>query len=398
MINGWIETNIGIEFDLFAGGDVDRECFSHTKTNQCKYPIYANALQKAGLYGYTANPKYRADSITITGRGDIGVAMYRDTDFDAIVRLLVLTPKLNSNADSRFTTYLINSQIIFPIESTGVPQLTVPQIRSVELTLPPLPEQRHIAAVLSDTDELITTLEKLIAKKRVIKQGTMQELLTGKRRLPRFSGEWVNINLVANSTLKARIGWQGLTTVEYLDSGYSYLITGTDFINGKIAWETCHYVDKYRYDQDTNIQVANGDILITKDGTIGKVAIVSGLNKRATLNSGVFVLRPKTSTYDHKFVYYILLSQIFINFLDKLAAGSTINHLYQKDFVNFEFIVPPTIAEQTAIVSILSDMDAEIDTLTAKLNKLRNIKQGMMSELLTGRIRLLKEDTDNGEN
>jgi len=269
------------------------------------------------------------------------------------------------------------------------------KFKLTEIPKPPLPEQHRIAAVLSDTDELITTLEKLITKKKAIKQGAMQELLTGKRRLEGFSGEWVNMNLVANSTLKARIGWQGLTTAEYLDNGYSYLVTGTDFINGKIAWETCHYVDEYRYNQDRNIQIRNGDILITKDGTIGKVAIVSELIKKATLNSGVFVIRSKSEVYDHKFVYYVLLSQIFIDFLDKLAAGSTINHLYQKDFINFEFNVPPTLKEQTAIAESLSDMDLEINKLTAKLNKYRQIKQGMMSELLTGRIRLT-EDVQNG--
>lgn len=260
------------------------------------------------------------------------------------------------------------------------------------IDLPPLPEQRRIAKALSDTDALLTAMEKLIAKKRAIKQGAMQELLTGKRRLPGFEGAFVKMNLVANSTLKARIGWQGLTTTEYQDSGYSYLITGTDFNSGKIMWDTCHYVDKHRFDQDTNIQVVNGDILITKDGTIGKVAIVNGLTKSATLNSGVFVLRSKGNAYDHRYVYYVLLSQIFIEFLDKLAAGSTINHLYQKDFMTFEFDVPPTLFEQTTIAEILSDMDEEIDALTVKLHKLRHIKQGMMSELLTGRIRLIDQE------
>lgn len=267
-------------------------------------------------------------------------------------------------------------------------------IRDTDIQLPPLPEQRAIAAALSDVDGYISALERLIVKKRNIKQGTMQELLTGKRRLPGFNSEWMSMNLAINSTLKARIGWQGLTTDEYLDEGYAYLITGTDFRNGKIAWETCHFVDKYRYDQDVNIQVDNGDILITKDGTIGKVAIVSGLNKKATLNSGVFVLRPKANAYDSRYVYYILLSQIFADFLNKLEAGSTINHLYQKDFVTFEFELPPTLVEQTAIAAILSDMDAEIDALTAKLAKIRKIKQGMMQELLTGRIRLISEETE----
>lgn len=264
---------------------------------------------------------------------------------------------------------------------------------SIEILTPSdKPEQRTIAAALSDADAYITALEKLITKKRAVKQGAMQELLTGKRRLPGFNGEWVNLNLATNSTLKARIGWQGLTTAEYLDEGYAFLITGTDFDNGAISWNGCHYVEKGRYDQDPNIQVDNGDVLITKDGTIGKVAIVKGLSKKATLNSGVFVVRPKHNAYDSVYVYYVLLSEIFTGFLAKLAAGSTINHLYRRDFVNFVFLIPPTSAEQSAIAEVLSDMDAEIDALTAKLNKAKHIKQGMMSELLTGRIRLVAQE------
>lgn len=250
-------------------------------------------------------------------------------------------------------------------------------------------EQRAIADALSDVDAYISALEKLIDKKRAVKQGAMQELLTGKRRLPGFIGEWVNLNLATSSTLKARIGWQGLTTAEYLDEGYAFLITGTDFKNGAVAWGDCYYVEKGRYDQDPNIQISNGDILITKDGTIGKVAIIKELSKKATLNSGVFVVRPKADAYDSVYVYYVLLSEIFKNFLAKLAAGSTIIHLYQKDFVNFEFLVPPTKKEQTAISEILSDIDAEIDALTAKSNKIKVIKQGMMNDLLTGKIRLM---------
>ncbi len=264
------------------------------------------------------------------------------------------------------------------------------------IDLPPLPEQRLIAKALSDADAYITALEKLLVKKRNIKHGAMQELLTGKKRLPGFSDEWVNFNLAANSVLKARIGWQGLTTAEYLNEGYAFLITGTDFDNGTIAWNTCHYVDEERYSQDPNIQVANGDVLITKDGTIGKVAIVAGLSKKATLNSGVFVVRPKDNSYVRTYIYYILQSEIFTDFLAKLAAGSTINHLYQKDFVNFEFQIPPTDKEQNAVAKMLSDMDGEILKLEAKLQKERWIKQGMMSQLLTGNIRLIKEGEDDG--
>ncbi|HNR43510.1 MAG TPA: restriction endonuclease subunit S, partial [Bacteroidales bacterium] len=105
--------------------------------------------------------------------------------------------------------------------------------------------------------------------------------------------DWEVHNLLRNSILKARIGWQGLTTAEYLTIGDYFLVTGTDFSNGKINWETCFYVSKYRYSQDKYIQLHESDILITKDGTIGKIAFIDKLPRLATLNSGVFVIRPK---------------------------------------------------------------------------------------------------------
>ncbi len=266
-------------------------------------------------------------------------------------------------------------------------------IRNTSIKLPPLPEQTAIAEALADADSLLASLEKLIAKKKAIKQGAMQELLTGKKRLPGFSGGGKELNLVTNSKLKARIGWQGLTTAEYLSQGEYILITGTDFVNGKIEWSTCCYVEKKRYDQDPHIQITEGDVLITKDGTIGKVAFVKQLPKPATLNSGVFVVRPLArSSYNSRFVYHILNSSIFVDFLSKLSAGSTINHLYQKDIGGFSFLAPPTTGEQKAIASILSDMDTEIEQLEKKLAKYRLIKQGMMQELLTGRIRLIETD------
>ena len=176
---------------------------------------------------------------------------------------------------------------------------------------------------------------------------------------------------------------------EYLDSGYALLVTGTDFDDGRVRWDSCHYVTRSRYDQDYNIQIQNDDILITKDGSLGKVALVHGLTKPATLNSGIFVIRPLQDAYDPIFVYHTLSSFVFKNFLDKLSAGSTIIHLYQKDVGKFEFLLPPTIAEQKAIAAVLSEMDADITALEEKLAKYRQVKQGMMQQLLTGKIRLV---------
>lgn len=266
-------------------------------------------------------------------------------------------------------------------------------ICDTEILLPPLEEQAAIAEALSDIDSLISSLQKLIEKKKAIKQGAMQKLLTGKKRLSGFNEEWEELNFAESAKLKARIGWQGLTTSEYLQSGFAYLITGTDFHSGKIKWDTCHFVDEKRYKQDLNIQIKKHDILLTKDGTIGKVAYISDIQKPTTLNSGVFVIRPaKENSFDPNFVYHVLNSFIFDNFLAKLSAGSTINHLYQKDFVGFTFKAPSELVEQQAIAQVLSDIDSEIEKLEKKLAKYQQIKQGMMQELLIGRIRLVDAD------
>jgi type I restriction enzyme S subunit len=193
--------------------------------------------------------------------------------------------------------------------------------------------------------------------------------------------DWEVIKLGQNFNLKARIGWQGLTTKEYLESGDYSLITGTDFENGYINWDKCVFVEKVRFDQDKNIQVKIGDVLVTKDGTIGKVAYIKSIPNPTTLNSGVFVVRPITGKIDNRFFYYVLMSFYFDSYLNKITAGSTITHLYQKDFVHFSLILPP-LPEQTAIANALSDMDALIAQTSTLIEKKKAIKQGVMQELL----------------
>ena len=298
-----------------------------------------------------------------------------------------------------FLYYLLSSdsvyqQYISMAAGSSVKNLNKEKVSALVVAYPDIKEQERIADALSDIDSLIATLEKQIAPKKAIKQGAMQELLTGKRRLPGFSGEWRYFNLMKNSKVKARIGWQGLKKSEYLDSGYALLVTGTDFDDGRVLWDGCHYVTRSRYEQDRNIQLQNNDILITKDGSLGKAALVQGLTKPATLNSGIFVIRPLQDAYDPVFVYQILSSFVFKNFLDRLSAGSTIIHLYQKDVGKFEFLLPPTIAEQKAIAEALSEMDADIAALENKLTKYRQVKQGMMQQLLTGKI-MLKNDVED---
>ena len=167
---------------------------------------------------------------------------------------------------------------------------------------------------------------------------------------------YVPIRLEELALIKARIGWQGLTKQEYLDSGDYYLITGTDFKNGEIDFKSCHYVSKSRFDQDKYIQVQNGDVLVTKDGTLGKVAMVKNMDKPATLNAGVFVVRPLYEDLDNRYLYHLLSSSHLMNFAKKRVTGGTIKHLNQNIIIDFP--VPLiSLAEQKQIVSILDRFD-----------------------------------------
>jgi type I restriction enzyme, S subunit len=262
------------------------------------------------------------------------------------------------------------------------------ELRLLELICPPIVEQHEIAKVLSDLDIFLESLSKLIAKKQNFKQAVMQKLLTRKIRLPGYAGEWKKLKIRDNATIKARIGWQALTTNEYLEIGEHYLVTGTDFIEGRVNWSSCCFVSVWRFSQDKNIQLANGDVLVTKDGTIGKVGFVDNLVGEATLNSGIFVIRPKNEDFYPLFLFYILRSKFFKDFIAEISAGSTITHLYQKDFVNFAFEAPD-INEQIAISQVLSDLDDELSSLERRREKVALIKQGMIQELLTGRTRLI---------
>lgn len=205
----------------------------------------------------------------------------------------------------------------------------------------------------------------------------------------RIPEDWEATRIDKLCCLKARIGWQGLTTGEYLPQGDYVLITGTDFNDGYIDWKNCYYVSKWRYDQDINIQIKEGDVLISKDGTIGKVAFLDSIPGPGTLNSGVFVVRPKQDNVMNKsYLSWIFKSIWFKSFIDQLTAGSTINHLYQKDFVKFQLVYPNDISEQSRIATALSAIDNLISELGKLIEKKRAIKKGAMQQLLTGKKRL----------
>ena len=197
--------------------------------------------------------------------------------------------------------------------------------------------------------------------------------------------EWEISKIKFTTQLNGRIGWQGLTSAEYKEEG-PYLITGTDFHNGTINFETAVHIDEKRWLEASQIQVENGDLLITKDGTVGKVAIISGLDDKASLNSGV--LRIQTiDEIDRKFLYYVLLSDEFWMWFNYTNSGaSTILHLYQNVFDEFTFTFPQK-NEQQKIADFLDKKTAQLDKAKAlleeQIQKLKDYRASLIYETVT---------------
>lgn len=196
---------------------------------------------------------------------------------------------------------------------------------------------------------------------------------------------WETRKIKYVATLNGRIGWQGLTSSEYCDDG-AYLITGINFDNGQIDWSTCVHVPMERWAEAPQIQIQNGDLLITKDGTVGKVAIVSNMPSETSLNSGVLLIRTVDSCYK-KYLFWILQSEIFWKWFNTINAGnSTIIHLYQYDFCNFSFPFPK-YSLQCNIANYLDRKCSQIDAIIARqqevIEKLKAYKLSVITEAVT---------------
>ncbi|WP_395091792.1 restriction endonuclease subunit S [Vaginella massiliensis] len=209
-----------------------------------------------------------------------------------------------------------------------------------------------------------------------------------------YPSSWKLGRIKNNTYVKARIGWQGLRSDEFILNSDWYCVTGTDFKDGSIDWENCYCVEEDRYNQDKKIQLKIDDLLITKDGTIGKIALIKDLPKKSTLNSGVFVTRPLMKSYNVDYFYWVLSSNVFRDFIDYHKNGSTILHLYQNVFERFVFLIP-SFHEQQAIANYLDAktqaIDKKISLLEQKIETYKKLKRTLINQTITKGLRSLSE-------
>lgn len=293
-----------------------------------------------------------------------------------------------------FQSGIIEAQLRDMMVGSTFKRVNVQQIKSLRVPMPPTAEQEAIAAALSDADALIDSLEQLIAKKRLLKQGSMQDLLTGNHRLPGFEGEWVVRTfgeiftyLPTATNSRSDLGEEGDTFYIHYGDIHTKFHNHLDFRATRpprIARSRCRNAALLK----------NGDWVMADasedyDG-VGKTIEIQGLDDDTDAIAGLhtFVLRETTPTFAPGFKGHLgNLKSLHEQYL-RVATGMKVYGVSKTALRDLELSVPP-LPEQTAIAAILSDMDAEIAALDAKLAKARQVKQGMMQELLTGRSRLI---------
>ncbi|MFP6111572.1 restriction endonuclease subunit S [Helicobacter pylori] len=364
--SNWQRVRLGDIFFITAGGDLSKPHYSNTKQSDFNYPIYSNAIEKKGLYGYSSFFIIKNKSITITSRGTIGVAFFRDYPYVPIGRLLVLQPKI-SNIDCRFYAEYINSKVKFNTEQTTIPQLTIPKVALCEIPLPPLDEQIAIANILSALDHYLYSLDALILKKESVKKALSFELLSQRKRLKGFNQAWQRVRLGDIAEIKRGVR----ITKNELDvfGKYPVVSGGVGFLG---------YTNNFNRYENT--------ITIAQYGTAG---FVNWQNQKFWANDVCFCVYPNKDVIKNIFLYYFL--KVNQNCLYEISNRNATPYSISKDkILDFEILLPP-LDEQIAIANILSALDHEIISLKNKKRQFENIKKALNHDLMSTKIRVLKK-------
>lgn len=372
----WVEKRIADIVKISAGGDVDKVKLKESG----QYPVIANALTNKGIVGFYDDYKVKAPAVTVTGRGDVGYAVARHENFTPIVRLLTLQ---SENIDVDYLENQINSMRILN-ESTGVPQLTAPQLGNYKVYHPEIEEQSAIGTLFRTLDDLLASYKDNLANYQALKANMLSKMFpkagqtVPEIRLDGFEGEWENIRLGDCAIIKGRLGWKSLKQEEYTEVGPS-MIAGKHIKNGVIDWGKVDHIPQWRYDESPDIMLEEGDIIFSKDGSLGNPALVSNLKGEATINSTMMLVRLDKEV-SSQFFYQVLTSSVFQKLIYLKVSGSSIPHLFQADMQDFRFHAP-SINEQQAIGSYFTNLDNLITAHQEKISQLETLKKKLLQDM-----------------
>lgn len=359
---------------IYWNGDIN--WFTPTEVGKSKY-LYDSVrkITEEGLSNCSARilPINTILITTRAGIGDLGILKIPSATNQGFQSLIP-----NANTDYEFLYYLVSTLkplLLKNASGSTFLEISPSKVKSIQIPLPPLPEQKAIAEVLSDTDHWITSLEDLIAKKRLIKQGAMQKLLTPKE-------DW-KVKKLGEVVKIAKSGGTPLSSNKsYYDGDIPFLSISDMTEQGKYLRWTRNSISHLGLENSASWLVPENSIIYSMYASVGFVSInrIKLATSQAVLN---LILK---DDYCLEFIYYTLV-RIQSSILKFVGEGTqkNLNAQTVKDFL----VNIPILSEQERIATILSDIDAEIETLEQKLTKAKQIKQGLMQELLTGRIRLV---------
>lgn len=373
--DNWVQCELGEALTLQRGFDLP-----HRLRNEGEIPI----ISSSGVSGRHDKSMASPPGI-VTGRyGTIGEIFYVNEPYWPLNTTLYVRDFRGMTA--KYAYYFLKT-IDFESHSgkSGVPGINRNDIHKEIISFPVSAiEQNAIANVLSDTDVLITELEQLVAKKQAIKTASMQQLMTGRIRLSGFNGTWRCSEL--KHLVSTPITDGPHMTPKFYDTGVPFLSVN-NLVNNRIDLADLRYISK-KDDElfSKKCKPKKGDVLIGKAASVGKVAFVEEAFD-FNIWSPIALIRTNNSI-DPKFLYYQLMSAYSVAQIMLFTNSSSQGNIGMGDIEKIEIRFPDNLNEQTRIATILSDMDAELATLERKLAKVRDLKQGMMQQLLTGRIRL----------
>jgi type I restriction enzyme, S subunit len=263
----------------------------------------------------------------------------------------------------------------------AVPIVNKTQFSQTEVSLPPLPEQRAIATALSDVDTLLAKLDQFIAKKRDLKQATMQQLLTGQTRLPGFSGEW-EVKRLGDVSAMGSGGTPTSSVSAYYDGDYPWVSISDMTKGGKVITRTDRNLSVDGLANSAAQIFPAGTVLYAMYASLGECSIAG---MPLCTSQAILGIRPQERLNGDFLYYYLNSLKSAVKSMGQQGTQANLN----KGMVQAFQLGLPSANEQTAIATILSDMDTELAALEARRDKTRALKQGMMQELLTGRIRLI---------
>lgn len=355
-------------FPMVRVGDINK---SRLNLNECL------RVSEEIFSQFNKNHEPRNGDILMTRVGSFGKSIRVDTDerFCIGQNTVVITEV----EDSNFLYYMLNAPVvqksmILATNGSSQPSLSLKDIRNLKIPLPPLPEQRKIAEILSTWDEAIETLEKLIAAKEKLKKGLMQQLLTGKKRLPGFEGEWEKVkmgDLFNNKADKSHNGELPVLSATQEDG-----IVFRDQVGINIKYDP-KSLGTYKL-------VEPGDFVISLRSFQGGIEYS---DIKGIVSPAYTILASKTPLADN-FFKHLFKSQEFINRLDAMVFGIRDGkQISYKDFKDLKYSIP-SVEEQKAIGKFLDLADKEIETLAIKSALVQKQKKGLMQQLLTGKTRV----------